>query len=73
MTPQVSIEGVREPILSLGDKFEKAKAIGICGSLAGGDFHERSTIGRGKPRLLKTDITHDEEWSGKGDRERQDL
>ncbi len=44
MKTALSMEKVREAILSLGEELEEAEAIGICGSLARGDFHERSDI-----------------------------
>lgn len=44
MKPDLSIDGIRAAILSLGDKLEETEAIGICGSLARGDFHEKSDI-----------------------------
>jgi len=40
----VSAEKIGKAILSLGKKLEDAVAIGVCGSLARGDFHERSDI-----------------------------
>jgi predicted nucleotidyltransferase len=40
----VSAEKIGKAILSLGKKLEDAVAIGMCGSLARDDFHERSDI-----------------------------
>ncbi len=42
--PDLSIENVKDALLSLGDKLKEADAIGICGSLARGDFNEKSDI-----------------------------
>jgi len=44
MGSDLSVQEVRKAILSLGKRLEGAEAIGICGSLARGDFHERSDI-----------------------------
>ena len=44
MRPGLSIEKVKEALLSLGDKLTEAEAIGICGSLARGDFDDKSDI-----------------------------
>ena len=38
------LEDIRQSILSLGKTLEEAEAIGICGSLARGNFHEKSDI-----------------------------
>jgi predicted nucleotidyltransferase len=42
--PTLSIKGVKEAILSLGDSLKDAEAVGVCGSLARGDFGKRSDI-----------------------------
>ncbi len=44
MKPELSIEGVSQAILALGDKLKEAEAIGICGSLVRGDFNDKSDI-----------------------------
>jgi predicted nucleotidyltransferase len=42
--PKLFISGISQAVLSLGDKLLEAEAIGIFGSLARGDFHDRSDI-----------------------------
>ena len=44
MQPNLSVKKVRDALLSLGNKLDEAEAIGICGSLARGDFNDKSDI-----------------------------
>ena len=39
-----SLSAIKEAILSLGEQLEEAEAIGVMGSVARGDFDERSDI-----------------------------
>lgn len=40
----ITIEKIRDEILSLGNEIEEAEAIGICGSFTRKDFNERSDL-----------------------------